>query len=145
FLVDSTIVNKRDKSYLFISREYDSLSICELTSPKGIAKDAYYNDTIFAYLNIVPYIDPIAKGRTSLGNSGGPINDNDKVVYYMQLITDVASGELLYYDKSVDNVVLARDWKRFQRYSRENPLIKLLPKHKEANNGPTQEKHYLQK
>ncbi len=118
-LVDSNVVNKQGKSFSYIREEYDSLSAYELSDPKGIVSKAYSKDTVYAFLSVVPYIDPIARGQSFLGTSGGNINDYEKTIYYMQLIFDVASGELLYYDKAEENVVLARDWRRFLRYSRE--------------------------
>lgn len=147
-LADSNVVNKQGKSYKFIREEYDSLSLYELSDPKGIVEKAQINDTLYAYLNIVPYIDPIARGQSFLGTSGGNINDYEKTVYYMQLIIDVNTGSLIYYDKAEESVVIVRDWKRFLRYSREStPFLQNLKNNQNQNqnnqvNPSPQQKYY---
>lgn len=118
-MVDSNVVNKQSKGYSYITKVYDSACAYQLSDPKGIAEKAYSKDTGFAYLCIVPYLDPIGRGQSYIGASGGTINDYEKKVYFMQLIFDMATGKLLYYDKTEENVVLVKDWKKFLRYSRE--------------------------
>lgn len=143
-LADSNVVNKQSRSYTYIREEYDSLSLYELSDPKGIVEKAYKKDSTYAYLSIVPYIDPIARGQSYLGTSGGNINDYEKTIYYMQLIFDLKTGELIYYDKSEDSVVLVKDWKRFLRYSRDNPFsFPVFPKNTtDPVQNPNQQKHY---
>lgn len=121
-MADSNIVNKQSKSYAYIAKEYDTLCLYQLSDPKGMAAKAYSKDTSWAYLCIVPYLDPIARGQSYLGTSGGNINDYEKKVYFMHLIFDVGTGALLYYDKTEENIVLVRDWHRLLRYSRESPF-----------------------
>ena len=144
-VVDSSIVNKQSKGYAYIRSEYDSSSLYTLSDPKGIVEKAYSKDSTYAYLSIVPYIDPIARGQSYLGTSGGNINDYEKTIYYMQLIFDLKTGELIYYDKSEERVVLVKDWKRFLRYSRENPFfLPSLPKSNAPKTIPNnqQQKYY---
>jgi hypothetical protein len=141
-LADSNIVNKQARSYSYIRQEYDSLSLYELSNPKGIVEKIYIKDTTYAYLNILPYIDPIARGQSYLGTSGGNINDYEKTVYFMQLIFDASSGELLYYDKAEEVVVLARDWRRFLRFSRESVPFFQMPKKQEQTAPQEQQKKY---
>ncbi len=140
-LADSNSVNKQGKSYEYIRSEYDSLCLYELSDPKGIVEKIYSGDTSYAYLNIIPYIDPIARGQSFLGTSGGNINDYEKTVYYMQLIFDATTGEVVYYDKAEENVVLVRDWKRFLKYTKEKVPF-LQPKSGEAPVQEPQQKIY---
>ncbi len=63
-LADSNIVNKKSKSFAYIKEEYDSLALYELSDPKGISAKAYSKDTTYAYLNVVPYIDPLAHNQS---------------------------------------------------------------------------------
>jgi hypothetical protein len=141
-LVDSNVVNRSGKSFSFIKEEYDSLSLYELSDPKGIVEKAYNSkDTTYAYLSIVPYLDPIARGQSYLGTSGGNINDYEKIVYFMQLIFDVYTGELIYYDKAEESVVVLRDWRRFQRYSRSQKVIVPI----EKSTAPKQQEKYYYK
>lgn len=147
-LADSNVVNKQGKSYHYIREEYDSLSLYELSDPKGISEKVQLNDTLYAYLNIVPYVDPIARGQSFLGTSGGNINDYEKTIYYMQLVIDANSGALIYYDKAEESVVIVRDWKRFLRYSREStPFLQNLKNNQTQNpnnqvNPSPQQKYY---
>jgi hypothetical protein len=137
-LVDSTVVNKQGRSYDYIRREYDSTSAYQLSDPAGIAALAYTQDTALAYLAIVPYVDPIARGQSFGGTAGGSINDYEKRIFFMQLIFDVRTGELLYYDKTEEAVVVPRDWKRFLRHSSEQKFF-LLPKNTNTNHPQNQE------
>ncbi len=121
-MVDSNIVNKQYKSYSYIVKEYDSLCLYQLSNPVEIAAKTYSRDTAFAYLCVVPYLDPIARGQSFIGTSGGNLNDYEKKVYFMQLIFDMGTGELIYYDKTEESAIVVKDWKRFMRYSRENPF-----------------------
>ena len=121
-MVDSNVVNKQSRSYAYIAKEYDSLCLYKLSDPKGMAEMIYSKDTTFAYLAIVPYIDPIGRGQSYIGPTGGTINDYERKVYFTQLIFDIGTGELLYYDKTEENVILVRDWKRFLRYSKESTI-----------------------
>jgi hypothetical protein len=125
-MVDSNVVNKQSKGYSYIAKVYDSSCTYQLSDPKGIAEKAYSKDPGFAYLSIVPYLDPIGRGQSYIGASGGTINDYERKVYFMQLIFDMETGKLLYYDKTEENVILVKDWKKFLRYSRETfPLPKI--------------------
>jgi hypothetical protein len=141
-MVDSVVVNKQFKSYAYIKKEYDSLCLYQLSNPQEIAAKAYTKDTAFAYLCIVPYLDPIGRGQSYMGTTGGNLNDYEKRVYFMQLIFDIGTGELLYYDKSEENVVIVRDWRRFLRYSREKPFT--LPNFKSPNPYQQQQNQYPQ-
>jgi hypothetical protein len=146
-IVDSNIVNKQSKSYNYIRNEYDSTSLYELTDPKGIVervnKDKDTKDTMYAYLNIIPYIDPLARGQSFLGTSGGNINDYEKTIYYMQIVIDASSGEVLYYDKAEESVVIVRDWRRFLRFSREKvPFFPPIQKSTDPNAPPPVQKQY---
>lgn len=147
FLADSSIVNKQGRSFDYIRREYDSTALYELTDPKGIVerinKDISTNDTMYAYLNIIPYIDPLARGQSFLGTSGGNINDYEKTIFFMQIVIDASSGELLYYDKAEESIVIVRDWRRFLRFSREKtPFFQPMQKSTDPNAPPPIEKHY---
>jgi len=139
-IVDSAIVNKQWKSYNYIKEEYDSLSVYELSDLKSMVDKIKSDDSVYAYLNVVPYIDPIARGNSYLGTTGGSINDYEKVIYYMQLILDAQTGAILYYDKTEENTIVVKDWRRFQRYSRENTFK--MPIQRITN--PEQQKIYQQ-
>jgi len=137
--VDSTIVNRQGKSFNYVAEEYDSACVYKLSDAKTIGETLFGADTSFVFLNIVPYIDPISRGQSYIGTSGGSLNEYEKIIYYMQLILNPTTGEIIYYDKSEESVVIVKDWKRFQRYSRDRSF-----KMPQFNNTPTQEKHYQQ-
>jgi hypothetical protein len=149
-LADTNVLTKHGKSFDYIRQEYDSMGAYQLSDPKGIVEKIYSGDTNYAYLNIVPYIDPIARGQSFLGTGGGNINDYDKTVYYIQFILDVASGDVLYYDKSQENIVNMRDWKKYLRASKEKkekekPSSELSPqeqKKPEKTKTLTPQQHY---
>lgn len=118
-LMDSSMVNRSSKTFEYIPEEYKEPY--QLTSHHALEQRIMSGDESGAVFFMVPITDPVGRGESYTGTSGGGMVFYDKTYFYMQLILDLGTGNFLYYDKCEEPRVLVRDWRRFTRYTDEDP------------------------
>lgn len=120
-LADSSQMVRQFRSFKYTDSLYAARH--KIGSIQDMKTALLNKDSATAILVVIPYKDILGRGTSYAGTTGGGMNEYEKTFYFMQIIMDVHTGELLYFDSSEEQRILPRDWKRFLRYSDENKFL----------------------